>query len=82
MSNTIFAGQLEYDECLLIHLKNAKTDVAAQLIKQACKENYKGGVFVRQKRQVYNECLLENLYGIESEEAIIEIKDVCEGKHF
>jgi hypothetical protein len=40
-ANSIYAGEEEYDDCLLEHLKNAKIDSATQLIKGACREIYR-----------------------------------------
>lgn len=74
---SVMAGQAEYDECILKHLKDAKIDVAAHLIMKACKENYKNPTFTSNKKKIMNECLLENLVGVESLPAVMEIKDVC-----
>lgn len=76
-----YAGQNEYDDCLLKHLKNARINLAAQLIEEACRENYKGITIVSEDRKDYNECLLEYLPGIESRDAVIEIQKVCRRKH-
>ena len=76
----IFAGQDEYDDCLLKHLINAKVDSATQIMKRACEENYKFTVLPENKRKV-NQCLLEYLPGVESGDAAIEIQKVCERKH-
>lgn len=74
------AGQEEYDECILKYLKGAKIDVATHLIRQACQENYKSPSFTNDKKKAFNKCLLENLVGIESVPAAMEIKDVCNRK--
>lgn len=79
-SASVFAGQDEYDECILKYLKGAKLDVATHLIMQACKENYQSPSFTSEKKKKYNECLLENLRGIESVPAVMEIKGVCDRK--
>jgi hypothetical protein len=80
-ANPIYAGQNEYDDCLLRHLRNAKVDVATQLIIRACRENYEGSSILSDKRQRYNECLLEYLPGMESGDAVLEIEKVCRNKH-
>jgi hypothetical protein len=79
--NPIYAGQNEYDDCLLKHLINAKVDVATQIMIGACKENYKEFTIISEKRKKYNECLLEYLPGMESSDAVIEIQNVCARKH-
>ncbi len=80
-ANPIYAGQEEYDDCLLGHLKNAKLDSATQLIKGACREIYKDPGTLSDRRHAYNECLLEYLPGIESGDAVLEIQNVCKRKH-
>jgi len=75
------AGQAEYDDCILRHLKGAKTDVATHLIKQACEENYRNPGSTTGKKQEYNHCLLEHLVGVESVQAVMEIKSACGRKH-
>lgn len=80
-STPIIAGQAEYDDCILEHLKNAKLDVTTQLIRQACKENHKHPGFTSDKQRAYNNCLLEHFVGIESIQAVMDIKAVCDRKY-
>jgi hypothetical protein len=76
-----YAGEEEYDDCLLLHLKGTKLDSAAHLIKQACHGLYKQpGVLLDKKRQFYN-CLLDNLVGVESMQAVNDINAVCGRKY-
>ena len=77
----LHAGQSEYDDCLLKHLKNAKQDVATHLIRQACYENYMNPTFTPDKRKAYNNCLLTHLVGVESFDAVMEISSACGRKH-
>ena len=77
----VHAGQEEYDQCLLKHLKGAKQDVATHLIIQACDENYKDPSFTSEKRKAYNKCLLNHLVGVESLKAVMEIQSVCGRMH-
>ena len=70
----------EYDDCLLQHLKNARLDVATQLITQACHQNYVDDNFMSKREKKRNDCLLENLPGIESLDAIVRVTEVCERK--
>lgn len=70
----------EYDDCLLQHLKNARLDAATQLITRACHENYVDGNFQSKREIRRNNCLLENLPGIESFDAVARVTEVCERK--
>jgi len=81
MSAQLHAGQDEYDECILKHLKNARHDVATHFIRQACYENYMNPTFVPDKRKAYNNCLLKHLGGVESFEAVMEISNACGRKY-
>jgi len=75
------AGQAEYDECILKHLKGAKLDMASITINQACKENYRNPGFTPKSRRAYNECLLEHLPGVESIQAAMLITAACKNKN-
>lgn len=81
LSATAFAGQDEYNDCILTHLKGAKLDAAAGLIRNACHENYTGPFYPTEKVRRYNECLLEYLVGVESFQAAMEIRNSCGGKY-
>jgi len=81
-SNLLFAGNKEYNECLLTHLKNTKVDIAAHFIKEACEGNYLNPSFTFKKNKEYNECILKNLVGVRSFRAAIEIRNVCAAKEF
>lgn len=81
ISTLSYAGQIEYDDCILKYLKNAKLDVATHFIKMACKENFKNPSFISSNRKAYNSCLLENLVGVESLPAVMEISSACSSKH-
>ena len=75
------AGQVEYNDCILKYLKGAKLDVATNYIRMACKENSKKSSFISKNRRAYNSCLLENLAGVESMQAVMEISNACGSKH-
>ena len=81
LSSPVFSGQAEYDDCILKYLKNAKLDSATHLIKQACEDNYKNPNFTSNKKRKFNNCLLENLPGIESQQAVIDINAACGNKY-
>lgn len=78
MSFTSFAGQNEYDQCVLKYLKGTKNDVVTQMIQQACQENYMSPDFTSDRKKAYNNCLLENLPGTESVSAAMEIRNACD----
>lgn len=75
------AGEEEYNDCILEHLKGAKLDVAASLIRNACYENY-GSIFKPSKDvRLYNECLLRHLVGVENFHAAMELRSACASKY-
>jgi hypothetical protein len=75
------AGQAQYDDCILKYMKEAKLDVAVTIIKRACDENYRNSSFIPDKRKAYNACLLEHLVGVESLQAVMDIKAACNSKY-
>lgn len=76
-----FAGQYEYNDCLLRYLKGARHDAAASMIQMACYENYYGPFEPGEKVRKYNDCLLEHLTDVESFQAVMEIRNACAGKY-
>jgi hypothetical protein len=80
-SSSIYAGDEAYDDCLLTHLKGAKQDAAAQLIKQACNKLYKQPGILLEKRRLFLHCLLEHLVGVESDQAVNDIHLACGRKY-
>ena len=72
------AGDVEFNDCILTHMKGAKVDEATFLIEQACHENYREVRFVSEKRRAFNKCLLEHLIGVESVQAVSDINAACE----
>ena len=81
VSTSAFAGREEYDSCILEYMKGTKHDIAANLIKRACSENYENPRSTTDRRRAYNNCLLENLVGVESLQAVTEIKSACDRKY-
>jgi hypothetical protein len=81
ISTSAFAGQAEYDDCILQHLKGARLDLAVSMIRQACEENYRRPDFVAEQKRAYNNCLLEHLVGVESYDAVTNIKQACDSKY-
>lgn len=79
--DVIDAGQEEYNDCILQHLKGAKLDAATGMIRQACYENYYGPFYPSERVRRYNDCLLEYLAGVESFQAAMEIRNACGSKY-
>ncbi len=73
----VSAGEQENDLCLLKHLKGTKIDTVTHLIKQACFELHEKKGRAQRHNIEYNNCLLENLPGVESTQAVIEINSAC-----
>lgn len=80
-SSSLYAGDDAYDDCLLVHLKGAKFDPAAHLIKQACHGLYKQPGILLEERRLFLNCLLEHLVGVESVQAVDEIHLACGRKY-
>lgn len=80
-SVSTYAGDEAYDDCLLVHLKGAKLDPAAHLIKQACYGLYKKSGVLLEDRRLFLSCLLEHLVGVESVQAVDEIHAACGRKY-
>ncbi len=81
VSGTAHAGADEYNECILTHLKGAKLDVAADLLRNACHDNHMWLFPPSERVRQYNECLLEHLVGVESFQAAMELRNACGNKY-
>ncbi|MES9943372.1 MAG: VF_A0006 family four-cysteine protein [Candidatus Thiodiazotropha sp.] len=77
----ICAADEAYDDCLLVHLKGAKQDYAAHLIRQACNGLYNRSGVLLEKRRLFLNCLLEHLVGVESAQAVEDIHQACGRKY-
>lgn len=76
-----YTAEEEYDDCILEHLRGAKLDLAASLIRNACYENYESIFEPREDVRQYNECLLKYLVGVENFHAAMEIRNSCANKY-
>ena len=81
ISTPICTADEAYDDCLLVHLKGAKQDYAAHLIRQACEGLYNRSGVLLEKRRLFLNCLLEHLVGVESAQAVEDIHLAC-GRKF
>ena len=67
----------EYDACILENQKNAKTNYAVHLIKEACTKLHKEGSFLFDDEEKYYQCILNNVGGVENDRALDSIRQVC-----
>ena len=62
-STLIYAADEAYDDCLLVHLKGAKQDYAAHLIRQACSGLYNRSGVLLEKRRLFLKLFIGALGG-------------------
>ncbi|MES9972182.1 MAG: VF_A0006 family four-cysteine protein [Candidatus Thiodiazotropha sp.] len=80
-STPIYAANEAFDDCLLTHLKGAKQDNAAHLIRLACTGLYNRSGVLLENRRLFLNCLLEHLVGVESAQAVEDIHLACGRKY-
>lgn len=66
-----------YDQCLLLSLRNSQSRVAAAVIKNSCETLYTNGAMLLPREQSYNLCILQNVPGVRDAFAVQEIQQVC-----
>jgi len=90
ISLTLLSGQVyaadkhfEYEQCVLENLQEVTHDQdwTTIEIKRICKENHTDFSRPSKKKQKYNQCLLNYLFGVESRLAANEIIKICRHRH-
>lgn len=71
------ADEEAYEACMLQHLKHARTDYAAALVKQACDNLHNRAGLLFSDDEKYYRCILENIPGLESDRAVENVRHIC-----
>lgn len=66
-----------YDQCVLQSLRGTRSNIATVMITNACDTLYRNGSFLLPREQSYYGCLLQNLPGIEADNAAQQIGMIC-----
>jgi len=64
-------------QCVLQATRDTRSPLAVQLIRTACNQNVVFTGELYQKQQAYNECLIQNLSGAQSDAAAASIQSAC-----
>jgi len=66
-----------YDECLLVGLRDARSQVASNYIQRSCYALYRNSEMLLPRERAYHECILQNMPGAREQFAIMRINAVC-----
>ncbi|WP_144113853.1 VF_A0006 family four-cysteine protein [Paraburkholderia sp. BCC1886] len=66
-----------YDECLLVGLRDARSEVASNYIQRSCYALYRNSEMLLPRERAYHECILQNMPGAREQFAITKINAVC-----
>ncbi|WP_325100487.1 VF_A0006 family four-cysteine protein [Paraburkholderia caribensis] len=66
-----------YDECLLVGLRDARSQVASNYIQRSCYALYVNNAMLLPRERTYHECILQNMPGAREQFAIMRINAVC-----
>lgn len=64
-------------QCVLEATRDTRSPLAVQLIRRACNENVVFTGELYQNQQIYNQCLIQNLSGAQSDAAAASIRSAC-----
>jgi hypothetical protein len=67
----------DYDQCILLSLRNSESSVAAGAIRDSCNALYRNGALLLPREKSYNVCVLQNVQGVRDAFAINEILHAC-----
>ncbi|WP_431820559.1 VF_A0006 family four-cysteine protein [Burkholderia sp. F1] len=70
-------GYAQYDECVLLSLRDSWNPAAARLIRQSCDALYLNNAMLLPRERRYHECILQSLPGVRDNVAIREILTIC-----
>jgi hypothetical protein len=70
-------GPSSYDDCMLVGLRDARSQVASNYIQRSCYALYRNGEMLLPREKAYYECILQNMPGAREQFAIIRINAIC-----
>ncbi|WP_413657332.1 VF_A0006 family four-cysteine protein [Paraburkholderia phenoliruptrix] len=66
-----------YDECLLVGLRDARSQVASNYIQRSCYALYRNSEMLLPRERAYHECIVQNMPGAREQFAIMQINAIC-----
>lgn len=67
----------EYDQCILLSLRNSQSRMAAGVIRNSCDTLYRNGALLLPREKSYHICVLQNVPGVRDAFAVNEILHAC-----
>ncbi|MEX3901560.1 VF_A0006 family four-cysteine protein [Paraburkholderia sp. BR10954] len=71
-------GPSSYDDCMLVGLRDARSQVASNYIQRSCYALYRNSEMLLPREKAYYECILQNMPGAREQFAIMRINAICE----
>lgn len=70
-------NQSDYDNCMLVGLRDARSQIVTDYIQRSCYALYKNGEMLLPRERAYHECILQNMPGVREQFAIMRINAIC-----
>ncbi|WP_434113416.1 VF_A0006 family four-cysteine protein [Paraburkholderia caffeinilytica] len=70
-------GSSNYDDCMLIGLRDARNQIASNYIQRSCYALYRNSEMLLPRERAYYECILQNMPGTREQFAIMRINEIC-----
>ena len=67
----------DYDQCILLSLRNSQSRMAAGAIRDSCDALYRNGALLLPRERSYHVCVLQNVQSVRDAFAVNEILHAC-----
>lgn len=67
----------DYDQCILLSLRNSQSRFAANVIRDSCDALYRNGALLLPREKSYHQCVLQNVPGVRDAFSVNEIQRAC-----
>ncbi|WP_408290482.1 VF_A0006 family four-cysteine protein [Paraburkholderia sediminicola] len=68
----------DYDQCILLSLRNSQSSMAANAIRRSCEALYRNGELLLPREKSYHVCVLQNVQSVRDEFAVQQILRACQ----
>ena len=72
-----FGTNAQYDQCMLLSLRNSQGSAAASMIKSSCQALYQNGNMLLPREVRFHQCILQNMPGVRDNFSVQQIRQTC-----
>ncbi|MEQ5842846.1 hypothetical protein N0A02_25660 [Paraburkholderia acidicola] len=72
-----FGTNPQYDQCMLLSLRDSQGSAAASTIKSSCQALYQNGNMLLPREVGFHQCILQNVPGVRDNFSVQQIRKTC-----